>query len=107
MKLILQKIEKSLSPAFRLQKPKRDEMEHFKYSMQSYLQVINSDESEENLKTHLMDFLKKLYGKEHLIEQQKRIDFVIRTKGKGSNAGVLFESKKLSNSQDMITQNTY
>lgn len=104
MKLTTQKIKKSLSPAYRLLKPKRDEMEHFKRSMQSYLKVINSAESEENLKTHLMDFLKKLYGKEHLIEQQERIDFVIRTGGKGTNAGVLFESKKLSNKQDMISQ---
>ena len=103
MKLNTQTINKSLSPSYRLLKPKRNEMEHFKRSIQCYLNVINSNESEENLKTHLMDFFKKLYGKEHLIEQQERIDFVIRTGGKGTNAAILFESKKLSNKQDMIS----
>lgn len=78
MQLSLQKnINKSLSPAYRLLKPKRDEIEQFKKSLLSYFAVIDSNESEENLKTHLMDFLKKLYGSEHLIEQQERIDFVI------------------------------
>lgn len=104
MKLKLQTINKSLNPAYRLLKAKRVEMEHFKQALKTYLHVINSQETEENLKTHLMDFLKKLYGKEYLIEQQERIDFVIRNGGKGTNAGVLFESKKHSNTQDMITK---
>lgn len=51
-----------------------------------------------------MDFLKGLFGKENLIEQQERIDFVIRSGRKGTNAGVLFECKKSSNKQDMISQ---
>lgn len=104
MKLKLQTINKSLNPAYRLLKAKRVEMEHFKQALKTYLHVINSQETEENLKTHLMDFLKKMYGKEYLIEQQERIDFVIRNGGKGTNAGVLFESKKHSNTQDMITK---
>lgn len=104
MQLSVNKINKSLSPSYRLLKPKRSDIEVFKASFGHYLSVINSDESEENLKTHLMDFLKTLYFPEHLIEQQKRIDFVIRTGKKNSNAGVLFEAKRFNNTQDMISQ---
>ncbi len=102
--LINNNINKSLSPSYRLLKPKRNEIDSFKQYLAVYFSVINSLESEENLKTHLMDFLKKQYGRQHLIEQQERIDFVIRNGDKSTNAGVLVESKKSSNAHDMITE---
>jgi adenine-specific DNA-methyltransferase len=50
-----------------------------------------------------MQLLRSLYGQQHLIEQQERIDFVIRIGGKKSPAGVLVESKRRSNKADMIS----
>ncbi len=84
-------------------KPPRFAVDKFKAKLNEYLSVIDHNESEENLKTHLMQLLKSLYGQQHLIEQQERIDFVIRTGGKKSPAGVLVESKRRSNKADMIT----
>jgi TFIIF-interacting CTD phosphatase-like protein len=69
MKLTLQKINKSLSPSFHALKSKRDEVDKFKKSLAQYFKVTDSSESEENLKTHLMDFLKNHFSPEHLIEQ--------------------------------------
>jgi uncharacterized membrane protein len=103
MKLTTRTILKSLSPSIKAFKPTRIAFNHFKAKLSEYLSVIDHNESEENLKTHLMQFLKSLYGQQHLIEQQDRIDFVIRTGGKKSPAGVLVESKRRCNKADMIT----
>lgn len=104
MKLETKDIKKSLAPSYRLLKPKRDNIESFKKRLGAYFSVIDSAESEENLKTHLMDLFKSLYHPNHLVEQQKRIDFVIRTGKKNTNAGVLFEAKRSSNSNEIITK---
>lgn len=96
-------ISRSLSPSLKAFKPSRVSFDQFKSKLTEYLGVIDHNESEENLKTHLMQLLKSLYGQQHLIEQQERIDFVIRTGGKKSPAGVLVESKRRSNKADMIT----
>lgn len=104
MKLTLQKINKSLSPSFRALKPKRDEVDKFKASFSQYFKVTDSSESEENLKIHLMDFLKKHFSPDHLIEPQGNIDCVIRTGKKNTPAGILFEVKRLVNSQEMISK---
>jgi adenine-specific DNA-methyltransferase len=103
MKLITKTIPKSLSPSLKAFKPSRISFDHFKTKLKEYLDVIDHKESEENLKTHLMKLLQSLYGQQHLIEQQERIDFVIRIGGKKSPAGVLVESKRRSNKADMIT----
>lgn len=103
MQLIQQKINKSLSPAYRAFKPKRDAIDSFKQALERYLKVIDSAEHEENLKTHLMDLLKSQFGNSHLIEQQEHIDLVIRTGEQGSNAGVLCEFKRHSNPAEMIS----
>ena len=103
MKLITKTIPKSLSPSLKAFKPTRISFDHFKTKLKEYLDVIDHKESEENLKTHLMKLLQSLYGQQHLIEQQERIDFVIRIGGKKSPAGVLVESKRRSNKADMIT----
>ncbi|MEH6758312.1 MAG: Eco57I restriction-modification methylase domain-containing protein [Parasphingorhabdus sp.] len=104
MKLVLKSIAKSLTPSLKAHKPSRVVFDQFKSGFAQYLDVINHEESEENLKTHLMTFLGKLYGKEHLIEQMEQVDFVIRTGGKTSPAGVLFEHKRSSNTAEFISK---
>lgn len=103
MKLLIRSIQDSLTPSLKAFKPTRDSIDDFGEKLKAYLGVIDHQESEENLKTHLMQLLKALYGSQHLIEQQERIDFVIRVGGKTTPAGVLVESKKHSNTSDMIT----
>ena len=103
MKLVTKKIHKSLSPSFRALKPKRDDIDSFKSALKKYFNRIDSDESEENLKTHLMDLLKPSFAPDHLVEQQGDIDFVIRTGKKGTNAGVMFEAKRSKNKSEMIS----
>ena len=104
MKLTLQKINKSLSPSFRALKPKRDEVDKFKKSLSKYFEVTDGSKSEESLKIHLMDFLKKHFSPDHLIEPQDNIDCVIRTGKKNTPAGILFEVKRLANPQEMISK---
>lgn len=104
MKLETKDIKKSLSPSYRLLKPKRDDIEAFKQRLAHYFATIDSAESEENLKTHLMDLFKSMYHPTYIVEQQKRIDFVIRTGKKDSPAGVLFEAKRSSNTAEIITK---
>jgi adenine-specific DNA-methyltransferase len=103
MKIAPINIFASLPPAIKAFKPKKEDFERFKASFKSYCDRIDGAESEENLKTHLMDFLKPSFSPNHLIEQQERIDFVIRTAGKNSPAAVLFETKRHANKADMIS----
>ena len=103
MNLTVTPLSTAFTPILRAFRPKRDEFRRFVEGFKSYYANIDGAESEENLKTHLMDLLKSSFSPNHLIEQQERIDFVIRTGGKSSNAGVLVESKRDANQADMIT----
>lgn len=103
MKLAIRSISQSLSPAVKAFRPTRDAFEKFAAAFQTYLERIDSGETEENLKTHLMDFLKVGFLPTHLIEQQGRTDFVIRVGGKATPCAVLFEAKREANRADMIS----
>jgi len=102
MKLVTRTISEKLSPALKAHRPARSDVEQFARDLKSYLDHIDSKETEENLKTHLMGLLKPTYQPSHTIEQYGDIDFVIRTGGKGSPAAVLFEAKRELNKADMI-----
>lgn len=104
MKLVKQTISEKLSPALKAHRPARADVEQFSRDLGSYLDHIDSKETEENLKTHLMGLLKPTYQPSYTIEQFGDIDFVIRTGGKGSPAAVLFEAKREINKADMIRQ---
>jgi len=97
----------SLNKAYRLIKPRRNDLNTFKSNLSNLLNHINEKESEENVKIHLMDFLKNtFYHPDHLVATKGRTDFVIHLGKDGqSSAGVLFEVKKPSNKADMITRN--
>lgn len=104
MKLVTRTISEKLSPALKAHRPARSDVEQFARDLKSYLDHIDSKETEENLKTHLMGLLKPTYQPSHTIEQYGDIDFVIRTGGRGSPAVVLFEAKRELNKADMIRQ---
>lgn len=106
MKLHEISLKKSLNKAYRLVKPKRPDIEVFKENLIKLLGQIDEKESEENVKIHLMDFLKDTwYKQDHLVATKGRTDFVIHT-GKEAKApsGVLFEVKRPTNKGDMVTR---
>lgn len=104
MKLKAISVKQSLNKAYRLIKPERADIEKFKANFKNLLVHINLHESEENMKGHVMDFLKNTwYSPNQHIATKGRTDFVIHT-GKDAThpAGVLFEIKK-PNNHEMIT----
>jgi adenine-specific DNA-methyltransferase len=97
-------IANSLSAALKASPVPREDFNNFKSRIVRYVERINSHEREENLKTHLMDFLKGTF-KNFSLEQQGTIDFVIRSgKSNKSYPAVLFEHKRSSNKAEMISK---
>lgn len=106
MKLQEISLKKSLNKAYRLIKPKRPDIELFKNNLMKLLGQIDEKESEENVKIHLMDFLKDTwYKQDYLVATKGRTDFVIHTgKEAKTPSGVLFEVKRPTNKGDMVTR---
>lgn len=96
----------SLEKAYRLQSGNREQIDRFKKNYTKLLNRINEQETEENAKGHLIDFLKEVYYKdEYLVATKGRTDFVIHTgKEATSTAGVLFEVKRSTNKSEMVTR---
>jgi adenine-specific DNA-methyltransferase len=99
----------SINKAYRLVKPKRIDLDGFKANLLKLISLIDIKESEENVKIHLMDFLKNtFYNPNYLIATKGKTDFVIHLgKEASSFAGVLFEVKKPTNITDMITKSDF
>jgi hypothetical protein len=108
LKMKLQEIsfKKSLNKAYRLIKPKYPDIELFKGNLIKLLVQIDEKESEENVKIHLMDFLKDTwYKQDYLVTTKGRTDFVIHTvKEAITPSGVLVEVKRPTNKVDMVTR---
>ncbi|QKZ14396.1 class I SAM-dependent DNA methyltransferase [Spirosoma sp. KUDC1026] len=96
----------SLEKTYRLQPNTREEVDSFKRHFTRLLGHINERESEENVKDHLMDFLKEVYYKDaHVVAPKGKTDFVIHLgKDATTQAGVLFEVKRPANKGEMITR---
>lgn len=99
-------LKQALNKAYRLIKPKRLEMEAFKTNLITLLGQIDEKESEENVKFHLMQFLRDtFYNPAHLLATKGRTDFVVHTGKEASTpAGVLFEVKRPLNTVDMVNK---
>jgi adenine-specific DNA-methyltransferase len=96
----------SINKAYRLIKPRREDLDIFKANFTKLLGHIDEKETEENVKGHLADFLKSTYyDPNHLIATKGRADLVIHLEKEAkSHVGVLFEVKKPSNKLDMVTK---
>jgi len=96
----------SLEKTYRLQSANREQVDRFKISYAKLLPLINEKESEENVKDHLMDFLKEVYYKDvHVVAPKGKTDFVIHLgKDATTQAGVLFEVKRPANKGEMVTR---
>src|SRR5690606_25196405 len=99
-------LKDSLDKAYRLIKPRREDLNKFKQNLINLLSHIGDQHSEENVKIHLMDFLKNtFYHPDFLVSIKDRADFVIHLdKTSQSPVGVLFEVKKPSNKAEMVTK---
>lgn len=96
MKLLLKTIPQALSPAYRKQPVRREDIERFKLHLRRLLHHLNPQETEENAKGHFADFLRgAFYGQDYLIATQERADLVIHAGPKPeSPAAILFEVKR-------------
>ncbi len=106
MQLELIKPIKTLNKAYLKEKVTRNHIELFKKNLQQLLSRINEQESEENLKNVIADFLKNTWYKDEFeINTKDRKDLVIHT-GKTAKepVGVILEVKKPSNKAEMISQ---
>src|SRR6185503_7794907 len=106
MTINIAELKASLNKAYRLISPRRVDLDLFKKNLQLLLSLIDEKESEENVKIHLMDFLKNtFFHPDYLIATKGKTDFVIHLgKDATSPTGVLFEVKRPTNKNDMITQ---
>lgn len=107
MQLQTLSFKKTLNRAYRLLKPGRGEIDLFKSTLIRLLERIDHEESEENVKGHLRDFLNDTWYKDkHLISTKGRTDLVIHEERSAqSKAAVLFEVKRPKNAADMISSN--
>jgi adenine-specific DNA-methyltransferase len=106
MTIDIAELKASLNKAYRLISPRRLDLDLFKKNLQLMLGLIDEKESEENVKIHLMDFMKNtFYNPECLVATKGKTDFVIHLgKDAGTPSGVLFEVKRPTNKADMVTQ---
>ena len=106
MNLIAISPTKALTKPHRLQAASREQIERFKTHFVKLLGHINEQESEENVKDHLMDFLKEVYYKDsHVVAPKGKTDFVIHLgKDATTQAGVLFEVKRPANKSEMVSK---
>ncbi len=105
MNLTIVPFKKTLNKAYQKVKPNRNEIEHFKANLSRLLDHIDHEESEENVKNHLRDFLNDTWYKDlHLLNTKGRTDLVIHDgKSANSKAAVLFEVKRPKNAAEMIS----
>src|SRR5690554_140088 len=105
MKLHILKPKKALNKAFLKIKPIRSEIEVFKKNLIELLDNSNAIESEEFHKNLVADFLKRTYYEpDYFINTKGRNDLVIHNESKSkSSVGVILETKKPTNSSEMIS----
>ena len=103
-------IAQSLEPLYKIQPISRADIETFKANYTQLLGRVEEsekhNESEENFKNHLMDFLKNTYYKNaHLVAPKGKTDFVIhKTNEAASPAAILFEVKRPKNTAEMVSK---
>ena len=105
MKLNRKEISQSLNKAFLKQKPELREIERFQYQLSQMCSKVNADDSEENFKFAILEFLNEIgYKNRYAINSKSKIDLVIRKDNKPeSPVSVLIEVKSLKNNSEMIS----
>jgi adenine-specific DNA-methyltransferase len=93
----------ALTKAFLKVKPGRSEVENFKKHFIDLLNNVNDLESEEHHKNLISEFLRKVgFDQRHFINTKAKSDLVIHlSKNATSSAGVILETKKPTNKNEM------
>ncbi len=96
-----------LSPAYRKINVTRNEINNFKSALNICLEHIKiseeKNESEENIKKYVGDFLHQAFYQEYLINTKDKIDLAIYAgKDATSNISVLIEAKRPSNKSEFL-----
>lgn len=86
-------------------RPLHSEMDLFKQQLKALLEQVNEDETEENQKTYIRDFLRETYYKNtNHINTRGRTDLVIHLgKSEREKVGVIIEAKRPKNAAEMIS----
>ncbi len=104
--------KQSLNKAFLKQATLRKDIDLFKKNLKNLLSKIDVRETEENQKAHIRDFLLETFYKD---KDTNEIKYAINTKGNidlaihlgklsRDNVGVIIETKRPSNSNEMISE---
>ncbi len=98
---------KVLNPSYRKVNIIRNEINQFKGSLLECLEHIKisdeKEESEENIKKYIGDFLQKTFYQNYLINTKYRVDLAIYAgKDATSNISVLIEAKRPSNKSEFL-----
>ena len=103
----IQTPRKALNPAFLKQKPVRADIEKFKKQLLNAFDNYDKDESEENHKTLIRDFLNYGLGfrEKYAINTKGKNDWVIHNgpNQKKDSVGVIIEAKRAKNKSEMVT----
>ena len=97
--------KRALNKAYQKVTVFREEFDLFKQNLSRLLSNIDKEESEENVKTHLKDFLYETYYKNiNLLNAKGKTDLAIYLSNKqSSKAGVLLEVKRPVNKAEMLS----
>ncbi len=105
MKLKIKIPVQSINPAYKKEKVSRTNFENFKTNLQTIINKIDDNESEEHLKNLLIQFFKNTFYQNNEVNTKGRTDLAIYAGNDNkSNVGVIFETKKPTNKADMITK---
>lgn len=101
--------KQALNKAFLKQKPLRSQIDNFKSNLKVLLKKINKQESEDNVKNLVRDFLLDTYYKcEYEINTKDRNDLVIHNdKTAKSTVGVIIEAKRPTEKNDFPTKDNF
>lgn len=83
-----------------------DNMRHFQQHLGTMLASLDHEESEENAKNHVRDFLKAVWYQSYQVNTRDRIDLVVH-KGEKADApvGIVLEAKRPANKGEFPKQN--
>lgn len=98
--------KQSLNKAYQKESISRNDIERFKINLSLLFENIDTEESEENVKNHLSNFLRNTFYKDkYLINTKGRIDLAVYLDNKQqSKTGIIAEAKRPKNKNEMITK---
>ncbi|CAN5250388.1 hypothetical protein BH10ACI1_BH10ACI1_07760 [soil metagenome] len=105
MKLIAHSPKDSFGDVLQRYKPVNTNFDKFKVKLQTFIDKTDVTQSEEHLKNNLRDFLRDaFYQPEYEINTKGKQDLAIHLgKTVDKNVGVIFETKKPTNTAEMVT----